>query len=152
MKNNYAKVITDSREIDGSLLDAMHAVQKIDGYLTEDAILALSEEFESNPTQVYECASFYGMLRFAPPCRVAIQICRNASCHVAGASEVIRAFEDILRISMGETTPDGFYSLEYSECIGQCQSSPTVVINENIYTNMTPDKVREIIKKMEDDR
>lgn len=146
--STYSKIIQTVKETSDSLLDAMLAVQEIDGYLTENAMQELAEAYHVHLTQIYESASFYRMIRFAPKGKNIVQICHNAPCHVAGAAKTIEAFEKALGIAMGETTADNMYTLEYSECIGQCHASPSVVINGNIYTGITSDKVPELLKTL----
>jgi len=142
----YKDTISLVQKKEGSLLDAIIAVQELYGYVSETAMGALAQAFKIAPTQVYETASFYSMIRFAPVGRIIIKVCHNAPCHVAGAGKTIAALENALGIQMGETTKDGKYSLEYTECIGQCQASPSILINGNTYSNITVDKVPELLK------
>lgn len=147
MENNYKAIIT-AAQANGGLLDAMLACQAQNGYLTEDAIHALADAFEMFPTSVYETASFYTMLRLAPPVgRVDIRICRGAPCHVAGAPAVITAIEKELDVKIGHATPDGNYFFGYTECLGQCQHSPALLINGKLYTELTPESAVELVRK-----
>lgn len=138
----------NTRAISGSLLDALLAVQEIDGYLTDAAMEAVSMAYGITLTQVYETASFYSMLRFAPQAKTVIQICQNAPCHVAGADETVAAFEKQLGVCMGETTEDGAWSLKYTACIGQCQASPSVMVGGRVYTEISADKVPGFLKSL----
>jgi len=133
---------------DGSLLDAMLAVQDIDGYLTEQALEEIAQTYGMPLTQLYETATFYSMLRFAPVGKIVIQVCRNAPCHVAGAGETVAAFEQALGIPIGGTTKDSAFTLEYTECIGQCQASPSVLVNGVLHTGVTADKVPALLKAL----
>jgi NADH-quinone oxidoreductase subunit E len=74
-----------------------------------------------------------------------IRVCESAPCHVAGADDVIAALEKELGISMGETTEDGKFTLEFAECVGQCQGIPVITINSQPYVNVNPEKVGEIL-------
>jgi NADH:ubiquinone oxidoreductase 24 kD subunit len=144
--SRYIKTAQAVRDNSGSLLDAALAVQAIDGWLSREAMDAVSVAYDVPVAQFYEMASFYSMLRFAPAGKTVIQVCRNAPCHVAGAKETIAAFEKALGIGMGETAADGSYTLEYVECQGQCQASPSVVINGTLHTDVTADKVPGLLK------
>lgn len=75
-----------------------------------------------------------------------IRMCKSAPCHVKGAKEIVRALEDLLHIKMGETTEDNRFTLEYCPCLGICEVSPAIMINEKTYGNLTPDSVRSIVK------
>lgn len=147
MENNYQTIIAAARE-NGGLLDAMLACQEQDGYLTEAAIHAVAEAFGMFPASVYETASFYTMLRLAPPAgRVDIRICRGAPCHVAGAPAVITVIEKELDVKIGQATPDGNYFFGYTECLGQCQHSPALLINGKLHTELTPENAVELVRK-----
>lgn len=147
MNAKYKEVITHTMEY-GGILDAMLALQEKDGYLTREAVEALAKAFNMSPSEVYDTASFYSMIKLtSPEGRKDILICRGAPCHVAGSAEVISAVEKALGIEIGGTTPDGMYSFKYTECIGQCQSSPSVLINGKLYTDMTDSKITDILKK-----
>lgn len=143
MRKKYVEIIRECKQ-DG-LLDALHALQEADGYVTPEAIDVLAEEFECSPARIYDSASFYSMIRFAPLNAVTIQVCRSAPCHVAGAAEVIRALEDSLGIRMGEASSDGKYKLEYTECLGQCQDSPCLLVNGILHAQLNAQKVRELV-------
>jgi NADH-quinone oxidoreductase subunit E len=143
VKEKYAGIIKAYRQ--EGLLDALLALQEADGYVTAEAMEALAEELGSTPARIYDSASFYSMLRFSPPKAVTIQICQSAPCHVAGTAEVIQALEEALGIRMGEATADGKYKLEYTECLGQCQDSPCLLVNGSLHTRMNAEKARELV-------
>lgn len=132
---------------DGILLNAMHAAQNQCGYLTEEAITALADTFQLTKAEVVSMVTFYGMFRMAPPPPVCIQLCKSAPCHVAGAGAVIAALETELGIKMGETTADGQYQLAYVECLGQCQASPTLLVNGRLHTGVTPGQVKALLRE-----
>lgn len=148
MNVNYQDIIEEARKT-GGLYDVMLAVQAEEGYLSEPAILSIAEAFEATPSHIYDTASFYSMIHFSPKGEVQIEICRGAPCHVAGSAKVIQAIEHYLGISIGNRTPDGKYSFAYTECIGQCQASPSVLINGKLYTEMDAEKVINILEKGE---
>ena len=144
MEIDYQEIINASLDTNDSILNAMHAIQGVEGYLTEDAIRVLSERFDVSVAEVYGAASFYSMLRFSAPAATRVEVCRGAICHVAGSKEVIEALEDVLGIHMGERSGDGQYSLDYVECLGQCDASPSIVVNGELHTGMSPGKVEQL--------
>lgn len=146
MKEKYIEILQNIKEGYG-MLDAMHHCQTVDGYLTEEAMEAIAKAYHVSPSHVYDTASFYSMIYLAPVAQVNIQVCRGAACHVKGAAKVIAAVEEKLGIKVGETTVDGKFSFQYTECLGQCQSAPSMLINGKLYTELTPDKVVELISK-----
>jgi len=144
--SNEVQAGTRGAPEDICLLDALHEAQAAEGYLSIGAIRRLADRYRCSSAEVYDCASFYSMFRFEPDSAVRIQICRGAPCHVSGAAEVIRALEEELGIPMGGRTPDGAYSLEYTECVGQCGAAPSLLVNGRLYTDMTAEKARKLIK------
>lgn len=145
MNTKYKVTIQSAKEI-GGLLDAMRALQNLDGYLTQEAIEALAEEFQVSPAEIYDAASFYSMIKLTPPSKINIRMCRGAVCHVAGSVEVIKAIENALGIQIGNSTKDGKYSFDYTECLGQCQAAPAILVNEKLYTDMNAEKFVELLK------
>jgi len=146
VKKEYQRIIMSVKEY-GSILDAMLALQEEEGYLTEEAVHALAEAYGMFPAQVYETGSFYGMLRFKKPeGQVDIRICRGAPCHVSGAPAVIDAVEKELGITIGQVTEDGRFYFGYMECQGQCQAAPSLLVDGQLYTDMTPQKAVELIQ------
>lgn len=92
--------------------------------------------------KVYSFITFYAMLSVKPRGRYIVRMCKSAPCHVHGAQAVVQALEDQLGISIGETTEDGRFTLEYCPCLGLCEISPAIMINEHVYGNLTPESVR----------
>ena len=88
---------------DGGLLDALLALQNAEGYVSEDALNALAEYAKVSPAELYDAASFYSMLRFAPPAKTEIRICRGTACHSADNADVVTALEAETGLKMGES-------------------------------------------------
>lgn len=74
-----------------------------------------------------------------------IRVCKTITCSMKGKNQVVKAIEDMLKISVGETTPDGNFSLLQTNCLGLCHKAPAMLINYDVYTDLTPEKVREIL-------
>ena len=98
-------------------------------------------------TQVYSFITFYAMLSVKPRGKYIIRMCKSAPCHVRGAQAIVDALEDLLGIKMGETTEDKRFTLEYCPCLGVCEQSPAIMINDRAYVNLTPESVRDIVKR-----
>ncbi len=119
---------------DGGLLDALLALQNAEGYVSEDALKALAVHAKVSPAELYDAASFYSMLRFAPPARTEILVCRGTACHSADKAAVVAALEAETGLKMGEKNE--VYSLGWLECLGQCQSAPNLLINGKLFQNV----------------
>ena len=98
-------------------------------------------------SRVYAVATFYAQFYLTPRGRNTIRLCRGTACHVRGAPRILEAVERELGITEGETTPDLEYSLETVACIGACALAPTMVINQDTYGKLTPNKVVDLFKQ-----
>lgn len=119
---------------DGGLLDALLALQDAEGYVSEDALKALAKHAQVSPAELYDAASFYSMLRFAPPARTEIRLCRGTACHSADNAAVAAALEAETGLKMGQSNES--CSLDFVECLGQCQGAPNLLINGKLFQNV----------------
>ncbi|MBC7076126.1 MAG: NAD(P)H-dependent oxidoreductase subunit E [Syntrophomonadaceae bacterium] len=142
---NIKDIIARFSEKPGGLIEAYHALQKKYNYIPAEAIKEAAKIFGVSEAQAYGVATFYSYLSVKPRGKYIIRICESAPCHIAGADEVIKAFESELGIKTGETTPDGKFTFELTECVGQCQGSVVVTINGRPYLDVTPEKVPAIL-------
>ncbi len=97
--------------------------------------------------QLYSIASFYHMLSTKPLGKHVVLFCESAPCHVVGGREVWAKLCTTLGISNGETTPDGQWSLVTTSCLGACGVGPVIVVDEEMYGNVTPDQVEQILSR-----
>jgi len=142
---DYRDIIAEYKDIPGGLIEAYHAIQKEFSYLPEEAIIAAAETFGIPVSQAYGVATFYAMFSVKPRGKNVIRICESAPCHIAGAAEVVEALERELGIKMGQSTADGKFALEFTQCVGQCQDAVVITINGKPYTGVTPAKVPAIL-------
>ncbi len=138
----YEQIITAALS-DGGLLDALLALQKEEGYVSEDALGTLAKHVGVSDAALYDAASFYSMLRFEKPAQVEIRVCRGTACHSGGNAELVAALEDATGIKLGDSNEA--YSLGWVECLGQCQAAPNLLINGELYTNVELDKIPELL-------
>lgn len=96
--------------------------------------------------EIYSFITFYAMFSIKPRGKYVVRMCKSAPCHVAGATEVAAAISDFLGISPGETTSDGLFTLEYCECMGLCDTSPSIMVNDSVYTNLTPQSAANLMQ------
>lgn len=142
------KAIINQHAGDGSaLLKVLHAIQDLDGqnYLTESELTAVAEGLQVPLSKVYGVATFYSMYSIKPRGRHIIRICENAPCHVVGAAQIIEALQQELQIAVGETTPDGRFTLELSSCLGVCGVAPAMMIDQVVHGNLTAEKLSSIL-------
>lgn len=142
MAYSYQTIIKNAFK-DGGLLDALLALQKRDGYVSEAGLAALAAYQGKSVAELYDAASFYSMLRFAPPAKTEIRVCRGTACHSADNAALIAALEAATGLKLSESNDD--YSLDWAECLGQCQAAPNMLINGKLYTNVDPAKIAELL-------
>ena len=128
---------------DGGLLDALLALQKEEGYVSENALEALAEDLGVETADLYDSASFYSMLRFEKPAQTEIRVCRGTACHSGGNTALVEALEAATGIRLGEGTEQ--YSLGWVECLGQCQAAPSMLVNGELFTDVALDRIPEIL-------
>lgn len=139
---SYESIINTALS-DGGLLDALLALQKAEGYVSEGALSALAKHVGVRDAELYDAASFYSMLRFSKPAQYDIRVCRGTACHSGGNADLVAALEDATGVKLGESNEN--YSLGWVECLGQCQAAPNVLINGELYTNVDLDKIPELL-------
>lgn len=129
-----------------SLMPILQGIVQKHNYLTDEAMVEVARELDISAAEVYGTASFYTFLDTQVKGRYVIRVCKTITCSMKGKSDIIQTLEEILKIKVGETTPDSQFSLIETNCIGWCHKAPAILINEMPYTELTPEKVSEIIK------
>ncbi|HEY64211.1 MAG TPA: NADH-quinone oxidoreductase subunit NuoE [Caldilineae bacterium] len=119
------------------------------GYIPAEALDEISQQLRIPKAHLFSVATFYGMLSTEPRGRHLIQICDSAPCHVAGGRELWEALQNELGLEPGETSADGRWTLVMTSCIGLCNIAPVLVIDEDIYGNVTPERLPEILARYE---
>jgi len=129
-----------------SLMPILQGIVEKHNYLTDEVMVEVAKELEISAAEVYGTASFYTFLDTKTRGKYVIRICKTITCAMKGKNEIIQTIEDMLKIKVGETTSDRQFSLIETNCIGWCHKAPAILINEMPYTELTPEKVVEIIK------
>jgi NADH-quinone oxidoreductase subunit E len=119
------------------------------GYIPADALELISETMHIPESRVYSVASFYHMISTKPTGRHVIKFCESAPCHVAGGKEVWEALLEELKLNPGETSADGKWTLKTTSCLGVCAVGPVMMVDDDIYGNLTAGQIPEILGKYE---
>jgi len=141
-------VLSEYASIDGSLITILQKTQDIYGYLPVDVLYYIAEKIGSTPAKVMGVATFYSQFRLQPVGKYLIMLCQGTACHVNGSQRIEQAINDELGISDGETTDDGLFTLKNVACLGCCSLSPVMMINDETYGRLTPDKAKEILRNL----
>ncbi len=141
-------VLQEYQSVSGSLITILQKAQEIYGYLPIDVIYHIAERTGTTPAKVLGVATFYTQFRLNPVGKNLIMLCKGTACHVNGANNIEAAITEELGIKDGETTEDGLFSLKVVACLGCCSLSPVMMINEETYGSLNPDKAKTIIKQI----
>ena len=148
-------VLEKYKDVSGSLITILQKVQEIYGYLPIDAIYHIAEQTGSTPAKVMGVATFYTQFRLKPVGKYLIMLCQGTACHVNGSERIESAIAEELGIHDGETTDDGLFTLKNVACLGCCSLSPVMMVNDETYGSLTPDKtvtiLRELRRKAQED-
>lgn len=142
------KILTKHEWSKHNLIGILTDVQALspEHYITKEQAEYISSKLNIFVSNVYDVITFYSALSDKPKGKYVIQICNSTCCKVTKYDKIKNAIEKELGIGIGEITPDGMFSLEYSSCFGACDISPAVRIGEKIYGNLDETKIIDIIK------
>jgi len=130
------------------LIAVLHKVQNRYGYLSREHMDEVAQCLQVPSAVVSGVATFYHYFRLKPRGKYAISVCLGTACFVKGADKILDMIKNELGIEMGETSPDGMFSLEESRCLGVCAMAPVVTINNRIYGNVSPKQVPDMLHRL----
>ena len=107
----------------------------------------VADELGIHPAEVYGVVTFYAFLRQESKGRFVFRLCQTISCDLAGKARVARQLENDLGIGFGQTSADGHFSLEWASCLGMCDQGPALLVNDKVFTRVTPEQVHQIIEE-----
>ena len=158
IEQNIVSVVQAAIEKHGRDRDAMIPVlteiNRVFGYVPREAIREVRKQLHDPSRQVhiaesqlYGLASFYDMLSTKPRGRHVIKFCENAPCHVVGGKAIWDSLTEKLGINNGENTPDNKWTLVTTSCLGLCSVGPVLLIDDDMYGNVTPDQISDILER-----
>lgn len=130
-----------------SLLPILQDLVLQNRYLSKQDMVDVARELDISAADVFGTASFYTFLDTEVRGKFIIRICKTISCSMKGKNDVLSTIEEILKIKLGETTPDRKFSLVETNCIGWCHKAPAMLINDTPYTELTSERVTEILRE-----
>lgn len=147
--NETAERASTHNEDQGNLLILLKESQGRHGYLPPELLVEVADSLGVSISEVYGVATFYSFLSTKPQGRNVIKICKSLPCFLKDSQMIIESLEQEIRIKPGETTPDGRFSFQLTNCIGACDKAPAVMINDEIHGDLTPKKIAGILKAYE---
>jgi NADH-quinone oxidoreductase subunit E len=128
------------------LLNLIIEVQDKAGFVSEDAMEEISNHLGISLSDVYGVTTFYSFLSTQPLGRHVIRICKSVPCFLQNGVTIAASIEKELSIGPGETTSDGRFTFELTNCIGACDQAPAMLVDGEVYGNLTPERIKEILR------
>lgn len=145
LKNEILDIAKKFNYHRSGLLPVLQHIQRRFRWISPEAMQEVADVFNIHPVEVNAVVSFYSFLSTKKKGKFVIRLCQTISCDMAGKKALARQLENELGIKFGETTPDGMFSLEYTNCLGMCDQGPALLVNDEVYTKVCPDMISEII-------
>jgi NADH:ubiquinone oxidoreductase subunit E len=130
-----------------ALMAILQEVQRRYSRISEYAMQLIADLLDIHPVEVYSVVSFYSFLGDQPQGQFVIRLCRTITCDMAGKSQIARQLENDLGIRFGQTTADGKFTLCWANCLGMCDQGPAMLVNDRIFTRVTPESVHGILER-----
>jgi NADH:ubiquinone oxidoreductase subunit E len=130
------------------LLPVLQGIQDKKGYISDKDVQEVADRCDIHPVEVYSVITFYSFFTQKGGGRHSIRISRCISNIMAGSEKIEKEFEKALKIKVGQSTPDKKILLEQTSCIGMCDQVPAALIDGELVGNITPKKVKEIVKRL----
>jgi NADH-quinone oxidoreductase E subunit len=128
------------------ILPLLQEAQRKTGYITEADMIKIANSLGISRSDVYGVATFYSFLSVKPLGRNIVRICRSLPCHLKDGDSIMEALEKALGVKPGETTADGKFTFTLTNCIGECDQAPAMLINDDVHGNLTPAKIAGILR------
>lgn len=149
MSNQVKEAVAQFASERGNLIPILQKAQEMEGYLSPEAVAEISHFLGITENDIYSVASFYAQFRFTRPGDHTVRVCLGTACHVRGGERILDGVERDLNIKPGQTTDDFKFSLERVACFGCCALAPVMVVDQGVYSRMTPAKVKEVLARYE---
>ena len=130
-----------------NLIQILNEVQESYGYISKKSQLAISEYLNMPMAEIYGVITFYSRFTLKPKGKYNISVCLGTACYVKGSEKVLDRLKERLGIDVGETTPDGKFSIEATRCIGACGLAPVFTVNDEVYGNATPELMDKVLEE-----
>jgi NADH-quinone oxidoreductase E subunit len=143
---NYIAQCNNREHPESYLVAVLHKIQEEYGFLSRQHLTEVAYKMQIPTSNVYGVATFYNYFKLSPQGKYSISVCLGTACFVKGADKILDEYKKNLKIEVGETTADGMFSLEATRCLGVCALAPVVKINDQIFSEVEPAQVKEIIE------
>ncbi len=143
----YEEILKKYAPDQENLIYILHDVQDNhpQNYVPEDAVEEISNYLKISPAHIHGVLTFYSMFSTKPRGKNVIRLCESPPCFLKGSEKILKKLREILGVKIGGTSEDGLFTLELCACLGVCGNAPVMMINEDVYADLTDEKVEKII-------
>lgn len=139
------KILSKYENDKSNLIQILNEVQETYGYIPKYAQLDISEYLGLTMAEIYNVITFYSRFSLKPKGKYNVSVCLGTACFVKGSEKILDRLKEKLKIDVGQTTPDGKFSIEATRCIGACGLAPVFTINDEVYGKATPELLDKVI-------
>lgn len=145
MNTKLQPILEKHGKASSALIPIMQDIQAEFGYLPRPAVEEAARWLRVPLSKIYGVITFYAQFHLQPRGKYVLRVCLGTACHVRGGQKVLEAVSKELGIAPGETTPDLKFTLERVACLGCCGLAPTMMVNEETFARLNPQKVKEVL-------
>lgn len=153
-QDQIQRIVAKVQNFDNSmavLLPALHILAENNNRIDQDDVDYLSQMLELHSREIWGVISFYDCFNYRKESTYIFKVCSGVCCSINKSYEILEDLKKKLNIEVGETTPDGLFSLQNVDCLGHCAETPVLQVNnDKCYTEMTPEKTSDLLKKLRD--
>ena len=139
------KILSKYQKDKSNLIQILNEVQESYGYIPKNAQFAISKHLGLTMAEVYSVITFYSRFSLKPKGKYNVSVCLGTACFVKGSEKILDRLKEKLKIDVGQTTPDGKFSIEATRCIGACGLAPVFTVNDEVYGKATPELLDKVI-------
>ena len=146
--NFLGKLFEEYEPVKDNLIQMLNEVQEHYGYVPMDVQEKLSEFLKIPMAEIYGVVTFYSRFSLKPKGKYSISVCLGTACYVKGSQKIMDRLQERLKIGVGETTPDGKFSIEETRCVGACGLAPVFTVNGEVYGKATVQKLDQVLDEL----
>ena len=144
--NRIDEIVQQYNTVRTPLIYILKDVQKEFGALSEPVLIRVAKATNLPLSDIYGVATFYSLFTTKEKGKYIVRCCNNAPCYVKNSKEVLDKVKEYLGLEINETTPDKTFTLEFTSCLGLCAVAPVMMVNDEVYGNLSPEKAVAILK------
>lgn len=144
----YQKILSRYPEKRAAVLPVLALAQREFGWISEEVADYIGNLMDYPPADVLSVATFYTLLRKKPVGKYHLEVCRNVSCWLRGATQCMSEARRILGVEAQQITPDGMFSWDFTECLASCGTAVAMQVGDRYFEDLTPEKMGEVIEKL----